>query len=109
MVPRNLRCPSPVSCSSRGRRSCLNPICLKQPRGGLLFTYLNGEFTPLSKPFKTKQLAEKARSKFPERERKTGVGVVRNQGLGAEEWEASQVNCRPRSRTLPIIASTRWC
>ena len=32
----------------------------------------------LSKPFKTKQLAEKARSKYPERERKTiGVGVVR--------------------------------
>jgi hypothetical protein len=39
----------------------------------LLFTYVNGEFTPLSKPFKTKQLA-----KYPERERKTiGVGVVR--------------------------------
>jgi hypothetical protein len=44
----------------------------------LLFTYVNGEFTPLSRAFKTKQLAEKARSKYPERERKTiGVGVVR--------------------------------
>ena len=44
----------------------------------LLFTYVNGEFTPLSKPFKTKQLAEKARSKFAGRERKSiGVGVVR--------------------------------
>ena len=28
-----------------------------------------------------------------------------NQGLGAAEWEASQVNCRPRPRTLPIIAA----
>jgi hypothetical protein len=44
----------------------------------LLFKYVDGKFTPLSKPFKTKQLAEKARSKYPERERKTiGVGVVR--------------------------------
>jgi hypothetical protein len=32
----------------------------------------------LSKPFKTKQLAEKARSKFPERERKKiDIGVIR--------------------------------
>jgi hypothetical protein len=32
----------------------------------------------MSKPFKTKQLAEKARLKYPERERKTiGVGAVR--------------------------------
>jgi hypothetical protein len=44
----------------------------------LLFKYIDGEFTPLSKPLKTKQLAEKARSKYPERERKAiGVGVIR--------------------------------
>jgi hypothetical protein len=44
----------------------------------LLFKYIGAEITFLSKPFKTKQLAEKARSKYPERERKTiGVGVVR--------------------------------
>jgi hypothetical protein len=44
----------------------------------LLFKYIDGEFTPLSKPLETKQLAEKARSKFPERERKgIGVGVFR--------------------------------
>ena len=44
----------------------------------LLFKYVGGEFTPLSKPFRTKQQAEKARSKYPERERKTvGVGVIR--------------------------------
>jgi hypothetical protein len=44
----------------------------------LLFKYVDGEFTPLSKRLKTKQLAEKARSKYPEQERKgIGVGVVR--------------------------------
>jgi hypothetical protein len=44
----------------------------------LLFKYIDGEITFLSKPFKTTQLAEKARSKYPERERKgVGVGVVR--------------------------------
>lgn len=44
----------------------------------LLFKYIDGEFTPLSKPFKIKEEAEKARMKYPERERKTtGVGVIR--------------------------------
>ena len=43
----------------------------------LLYKYIGGEFTPLSKPFKTKRLAEKARLKYPERERKTiGLGVI---------------------------------
>jgi len=44
----------------------------------LLFEYIHGEFTPLSKPFKTKKEAEKAREKYPERLRKTiGLGVIR--------------------------------
>jgi hypothetical protein len=44
----------------------------------LLFKYIEGQFTPLSKPFKTKTEAEKARSKLPERERRSvAVGVVR--------------------------------
>jgi hypothetical protein len=44
----------------------------------LLFKYISGEFTPLSKPFKTKDQAEKARLKLPEREQKSvAVGVVR--------------------------------
>jgi len=44
----------------------------------LLFKYINGQFTPLSKPFKTKEQAEKARLKYPERERRAiGLGVVR--------------------------------
>jgi hypothetical protein len=44
----------------------------------LLFEYVAGEFTPLSKPFKTKEQAEKAREKYPERLRKTiGLGVIR--------------------------------
>lgn len=44
----------------------------------LLFKYVGTEFTPLSKPFKTKQQAEKARRKHPERQRKTiALGVIR--------------------------------
>ena len=44
----------------------------------LLFKYIDGQFTSLSKPFKTKEQAEKARLKYPERERGTiGVGVIR--------------------------------
>lgn len=44
----------------------------------LLFKYIDGQFTPLSKPFKTKKHAEEAREQYPERERKTiGVGVIR--------------------------------
>jgi hypothetical protein len=47
----------------------------------LLFKYIGGEFTPLSKPLKTKAQAEKARLKYPERARKTiGIGVVRTKG-----------------------------
>ena len=41
----------------------------------LLFKYVGLEFTPISKPFKTKEQAEKAREKYPERERK-GLGSV---------------------------------
>lgn len=45
----------------------------------LLFKYVGIEFTPLSRPFKTREGAEKARLKFPERERKAiGVGVIRH-------------------------------
>jgi len=44
----------------------------------LLFHYEGLEMTPLSKPFKTKAEAEKARLKYPERERKRiGIGVIR--------------------------------
>ena len=43
-----------------------------------LFEYIDGHLTPLSKPFKSKKLAEKARLKFSERERKSiGLGLVR--------------------------------
>jgi len=41
----------------------------------LRFKYIEGQFTPLSKPFMTKAAAEKARLKLPERERR-GVAVV---------------------------------
>jgi hypothetical protein len=44
----------------------------------LLFEYKGLELVILSKPFKTKELAEKARQKYPERERKgIAVGVIR--------------------------------
>ena len=44
----------------------------------LLYKYVGLEFTPLSKPFKSKEQAEKARLKYPEKDRKAiGVGVVR--------------------------------
>jgi hypothetical protein len=44
----------------------------------LLFEYVGLEFTQLSKPFKTREQAEKAREKYPERLRKRiGLGVIR--------------------------------
>jgi hypothetical protein len=44
----------------------------------LLFEYVAVEFTPLSKPFKTREQAEKPREKYPERLRKgIGLGVIR--------------------------------
>ena len=47
----------------------------------LLFKYIGGEFTPLSKPLKNKAQAEEARLKYPERERKTiGIGMIRTKG-----------------------------
>jgi hypothetical protein len=46
----------------------------------MLFRYIGLEFIPLSKPFKTREQAEKAREKYPERQRKTiGLGVIRIQ------------------------------
>jgi hypothetical protein len=53
-------------------------ILMKIIEEWLLFKYIGGQFTPLSKPFKTKAQAEKARLKLPERERRTvAVGVIR--------------------------------
>jgi hypothetical protein len=44
----------------------------------LLFEYEGLELVILSKPFKTKQLAEKARLKYRDRmRRKIGIGLVR--------------------------------
>jgi hypothetical protein len=44
----------------------------------LLFKYVGLEFTPLSKPFKTKEQAEKVRLKYPERQRKRiALGAIR--------------------------------
>jgi len=47
----------------------------------MLFEFAGGQFVPRSKHFKSKAEAERARQKFPERERgKIGLGVVRRQG-----------------------------
>ena len=60
--------------------SCYKTEMPKMIERWLLFAYVHGEFTPLSKPFKTKKLAEKARLKLPERERRgVAVGVIRIQ------------------------------
>jgi len=54
---------------------------MKTTEKWLLFEYIAGEFTPLSKAFKTRAEAEKARLKFPERQRKAiGLGVIRLRG-----------------------------
>lgn len=57
----------------------INSSCPESFERWLLFKYIGGEFTPLSKPLKKKEEAEKARLKYPERERKTiGIGVIRS-------------------------------
>ena len=49
----------------------------KNTREWLLFRYVEGKLTPLSKPFNTKALAAKAREKYSERERKAiAVGLM---------------------------------
>jgi hypothetical protein len=54
---------------------------MKTTERWLLFKYVGTDLTPLSKPFKTKELAEKARLKFSERERRAiGLGVIRTPG-----------------------------
>ena len=60
---------------------CYKSLMPKITERWLLFKYVGREFTPLSKPLKTKEHAEKARLKYPERERKTiGIGVIRTKG-----------------------------
>jgi hypothetical protein len=44
----------------------------------LLFEYVGLESAQLSKPFKTREQAEKAREKYPERQcKRIGLGVIR--------------------------------
>jgi hypothetical protein len=44
----------------------------------VLYTCVEGQMTPLSRPFKTKAEAERARKKYPEKERGAmAVGFVR--------------------------------
>ena len=58
--------------------SCYKFEMVKTIEQWLLFEYAGREITFLSKPFKTKRLAEAARLKFPERERRSvALGVIR--------------------------------
>jgi hypothetical protein len=44
----------------------------------LLYKLIDDQFTPLSRPFKTRAAAEKARLRYPEGERGAiGVGVIK--------------------------------
>jgi hypothetical protein len=73
-------CPRLASVSRSARRVglCYKFLMPRIVERWLLFKYIGGELTPLSKPFTTKEQAEKARLKYPERERKAiGIGVIR--------------------------------
>ena len=57
---------------------CYKFVMAKTTEQWLLFKYFGLEFTPLSKPFKTKKQAEQARLKYAERDRGAiGIGVIR--------------------------------
>jgi hypothetical protein len=46
----------------------------------ILFQYKGGQPTPLSKTLKSKEQAEKARKKYPEKERRSiAIGMIRLQ------------------------------
>jgi hypothetical protein len=47
----------------------------KQTEQRLLFKYVDGQFTSLSKAFKTREQAEEQRQKYPDRERR-GIGLA---------------------------------
>ena len=70
-------------CGCERRIEARQPSCYKfrMPKTveqWFLFEYVGLEFTPLSKAFKTREQAEKAREKYPERLRKRiGLGVIR--------------------------------
>ena len=63
-----------------GASACYKSLMPKIVERWLLFKCVGREFTPLSKTLKTKEHAEKARLKYPERERKMiGIGVIRTE------------------------------
>jgi hypothetical protein len=58
--------------------STINRRLMKSSVRWLLFEYNGLELVILSKPFKTKKLAENDRLKYPDRERqKIGIGILR--------------------------------
>ena len=52
---------------------------MKRTAQWVLFRYVGREFKAFSRPFKTREAAERARAKLPEKERRTlGVGLIRS-------------------------------
>ena len=67
-----------AQCAARQISPCYKIEMTKTIDQWLLFKFEHGEFTALSKPFKTKERAEKERMKYSERQRKSiGLGVIR--------------------------------
>jgi hypothetical protein len=73
---------------------CYKSEMSKTTERWLLFEYVGLEFTPLSKPFKTKEQAEKEREKYPECLRK-GIGLGGDPGkevAGPRMWHGTDNN-----------------
>ena len=71
--------PECYKCLTDQRSQHQRSMMQKPTEQWLLFKYIDGQFTPLSKPFKTREEAEDQRQKYPERERKgIGLGVIRS-------------------------------
>jgi hypothetical protein len=50
---------------------------MKSAKRWQLFRYVGRELTPVSKPFKTRQAAERARTKLPKKDhRSTAIGLL---------------------------------
>jgi hypothetical protein len=65
----------------------------------LLFKYVGLEFTPLSKPFKTKKEAEKAREKYPR------ASAQKDRARGDSDQEVGKAIYQTGRR--PVVANGR--
>ena len=65
----------------------------------MLFEYVGLESTPLSEPFKTREQAEKAREKYPER-KKIGGGVIRINRMSS--WSTTLLLVEPAKANVAL-------